>query len=157
MVSPVLFSSATAEWSTPFDLFHRLDTEFGFTLDVCASAENHKVRRYFDLETDGLKQSWDGERWWCNPPYGRGISAWTTKARLSSPQSVGVMLLPARTDTKWWHNDVLPAADELRFIRGRLTFGKASAPAPFPSVLAIFRPRHIYPLMRVCTPEGVLL
>jgi phage N-6-adenine-methyltransferase len=129
-----------------------LNDEFHFTLDVCASADNHKCARYFDEQTDGLAQSWENETWWCNPPYGRAIGRWTLKAAVSSLNSVGVMLLPARTDTKYFHEDLLGTADELRFIRGRLYFGGATSPAPFPSVLAIFRPRRI-PLPRLTSLE----
>lgn len=139
MLSPVLFSSATDEWSTPQALFERLHGEFHFTLDVCADATNAKVARYYDLEANGLTQPWDA-MWWCNPPYGRAIGEWTRKAATSD--APGVMLLPARTDTKWFHEDILPCADEVRFIRGRLYFGGAPSAAPFPSLLALFRTRR---------------
>lgn len=145
MVSPALFSSASIEWATPQTFFERLNAEFHFTLDVCATAENAKCARYFDEETNGLAQEWTSV-WWCNPPYGRSIGAWTSKAAISHG-STGVMLLPARTDTKWFHEDVLPHASEVRFVRGRLHFNGAESPAPFPSVLAIFRPRVFLPTL----------
>lgn len=145
MVSKTLFSSATGNWSTPQALFNRLDAEFHFTVDVAADAANTKCPLYFDIVTNGLAQSWAGHVWWCNPPYGRSLAKWTTKAVHESVHSVGVMLLPARTDTQWFHRDVLEAA-ELRFIQGRLHFGGALTAAPFPSCLAIFRPRLSRPL-----------
>lgn len=140
MVSPVLFSSNSTEWATPQAFYERLNEEFHFTLDVCASEENHKCQTYFDIDTNGLLQKWD-QPWWCNPPYGRGIGKWTQKASIAL--APGVMLLPARTDTKWFHWDVLPHASELRFIEGRLSFVGAEAPAPFPSLLAIFSKKHL--------------
>lgn len=140
LVSSTLFSSQTDQWSTPEPLFQRLNNEFSFTVDVCADSSNAKVARYFDLATNGLAQSWSNDVWWCNPPYGRSISDWTKKAATS--EATGVMLLPARTDTRWFHEDVLPFAQELRFIRGRLYFGGAPSAAPFPSVLAIYRARR---------------
>jgi phage N-6-adenine-methyltransferase len=143
VISPVLFSSATDEWATPQAFFDRLNDEFHFTVDVCADAANAKCARYFDLAANGLQQSWTGETWWCNPPYGRAIGDWTQKAAAHAVDSVGVMLLPARTDTKWFHDDVLPFAYELRFIRGRLYFGGAPSAAPFPSVLALFGSRRL--------------
>lgn len=149
MVSPVLFSSATAEWATPQPFYERLNQEFGFSVDVCASAESHKCARYYDLQTDGLKQVWSGETWWCNPPYGRSLREWTTKAALASLDSVGVMLLPARTDTKWFHFDIWPVASEIRFIKGRLHFGGCPNPAPFPSMVVVFRPRIHSPALTV--------
>ena len=75
-----LFSSATDEWATPQELFDRLNDEFHFTVDVCASKENAKVSRFFTKEQDGLKQDWTGEPVWCNPPYGRAVKAWIRKA-----------------------------------------------------------------------------
>jgi phage N-6-adenine-methyltransferase len=155
VLSPALFSSATCEWATPRDLFIALNHEFSFTLDVCATAENAVVPKFFTEQIDGLAQDWTGDTWWCNPPYGRGIGKWTRKAALSLG-STGVMLLPARTDTAWWNDDVLQA-DEIRFIRGRLHFGGAASGAPFPSALAIFRPRILVPRLRVCDTAGKLI
>ena len=84
MNTAVMFSSETDEWATPQDLFDRLDAEFGFTLDVCATAANHKVDKYFDKAMDGLAQDWSGEVCWMNPPYGRVIPSWTAKARATA-------------------------------------------------------------------------
>lgn len=140
MISEALYSSRSEEWSTPQELFERLDREFCFTLDAAASKENAKCPRYFDKETGGLMQSWAGETVWCNPPYGRQIGDWMRKALTESraPGTTVVMLVPARTDTKWFHQFVYHRA-ELRFIRGRLKFGGAQNGAPFPSMLVIYR------------------
>lgn len=144
----VHFSSKTDLHSTPQDFYDRLNEEFGFTLDVCATKENAKCSRYFDLSTDGLKQSWGGERVWCNPPYGREIGKWVDRCSKAgmfdySPgthaPTLAVMLLPARTDTRWWHDFVIPRASEVRFIKGRLKFGGAKNSAPFPSAVVVFR------------------
>jgi site-specific DNA-methyltransferase (adenine-specific) len=127
----------TAEWETPLDLFLKLDAEFHFDMDVCASAENAKCGDYWTAEDDGLAQPWYGLTCWCNPPYGREISKWVKKAAESG--ATVVMLLPARTDTRWFHDYVYRKA-EIRFIRGRLKFGGARNAAPFPSMIVVFRP-----------------
>ena len=133
------FSSATDLWSTPQWLFNELNEEFGFDLDVCALQENAKCPRYFRPEEDGLKQLWTG-RCWMNPPYGEEIGLWVHKAWQSALDgALVVCLLPARTDTAWWHDYVMEAA-EIRFLRGRLKFGDADNSAPFPSAVVVFRP-----------------
>src|SRR5438105_2207237 len=100
----VHFSSATCEWATPQWLFEALDAEFGFTLDPCATAENAKCGKHFTKERDGLAQSWDNETVFMNPPYGAVIAAWMRKAFESSQRgALVVCLIPARTDTGWWH------------------------------------------------------
>lgn len=139
MNSKVMFSSKTDEWSTPQDLFDRLNEEFHFDLDVCANESNHKCPLYYDRKQDGLKMTWNGHIVWCNPPYGKEIAKWVEKA-YSEHETHGttiVMLLPARTDTKWFHSYVLGRAD-IRFLKGRLRFGGCKNPAPFPSMLAIY-------------------
>lgn len=121
----VHFSCMSEHHATENALYEALDAEFKFTLDPCP------------LQTatlDGLIKSWAGERVYCNPPYGRGVDRWLAKA---SEATLAVYLLPSRTDTRWWHV-YAPRAAEIRFLRGRLRFGKASAGAPFPSVLLIF-------------------
>lgn len=140
MVSPVLFKSETVEWETPKDLFANLNREFGFTLDVCATPANAKCARFFTKEEDGLARGWGNDICWMNPPYGRGIGRWIQKAfRAASYGATVVCLVPARTDTKWWHDYVIDQA-EIRFIRGRLKFGQAKNAAPFPSVICVFWP-----------------
>ena len=134
----ILFSSKTDLWSTPQSLFDELNEKCHFTLDVCALPENAKCAKYFTPEQDGLKQSWRHHVCWCNPPYGRVISSWVEKAyRESLNDTPIVMLLPARTDTKWFHDYILGKA-RINFIRGRLTFGNAPNPAPFPSMLVFY-------------------
>ncbi len=139
MVARALFSSRRVEWETPPVLFQRLHREFSFTLDVCATATNAKCTRFFTARQDALRQHWAG-RCWMNPPYGRTISRWITKAVHESRRgALVVSLLPARTDTNWWHTGVMRAR-EIRLLKGRLTFGRANSPAPFPSAIAIFAP-----------------
>jgi phage N-6-adenine-methyltransferase len=138
MTPSVHFSSKTDLWATPRAFFADLDAEFSFTLDVCAIAENAKCENYFTPEIDGLTQNWRGVCW-MNPPYGRQIGRWVRKAYESSKQgAVVVCLVPARTDTKWWHNFVTKAS-EVRFVKGRIKFGDAVSAAPFPSAVVIFR------------------
>lgn len=131
----VHFSSATDEWATPQDLFNELNSEFGFTLDVCASPDNAKCKRFFTRETNGLAQKWTGVCW-MNPPYGDVIGDWVAKAHETGEQSTVVCLVPARTDTAWWWDHARHG--EVRFLRGRLKFGGAESSAPFPSAVVIF-------------------
>ena len=141
MNTDVMFSSKTDLWETPQDLFDRLDAEFGFDLDVCALPENAKCASYYTPDQDGLSQPWDGVCW-RNPPYGRNIGLWVKKALYENNRNNNyiVMLLPARTDTKWFHDYILGKA-EVRFIKGRLKFGGSKNSAPFPSMVVVFRPK----------------
>lgn len=144
MNTDVMFSSKTDLWETPQALFDELNNEFHFSLDVCAIPENAKCEKYYSPEVDGLRQSWvvsDGAAW-CNPPYGRQIGKWVQKASETSTcgQTV-VMLLPARTDTKWFHEYIYKKDFvEIRFLKGRLKFGNSENSAPFPSMVVIFMP-----------------
>lgn len=132
-----LFTSKTDDWSTPQDFFDKLNAEFGFNLDPCASKENAKCSRFFTQEDDGLQQKWTG-RVFMNPPYGRQIGLWVKKAYESyRGGAVVVCLLPARTDTKWFHEYCVKG--QIRFIKGRLKFGGSSNSAPFPSMVVIFK------------------
>lgn len=131
-----IFSKKSDEWETPFDLFEEYDSVFHFTLDPCCTHENAKCKKHYTAEENGLEQSWEGEVVWCNPPYSKCYE-WCLKAFISG--ATVVMLLPARTDTRWFHEIVLPYA-EIRFIRGRLRFNNANQNAPFPSMIAIFSP-----------------
>lgn len=130
----VLFSSATDMWSTPQYIFDKYNEIYHFTCDVCAVKSNAKCDFYFSPEDDGLKQIWKGSCW-CNPPYGRSIGKWVEKAFYSD--CTVVMLLPARTDTKWFHNYIYNKA-KIVFIKGRLKFGDSTNSAPFPSMIVIF-------------------
>ena len=137
MITDGLMSSNTDLWETPQDFFDRLDSEFHFDLDVCALPENAKCKRYFTPTQDGLLQDWRGVCW-MNPPYGRKIGLWVRKAYETAVSGGGtvVCLLPARTDTAWWHDYAMKG--EVRFIRGRLKFGGSKNSAPFPSAVVIF-------------------
>lgn len=135
----VHFSSRSDAWATPIDLFERLDRVWDFTLDVCADESNHKVDRYFTKDDDGLAQTWAPEVCWMNPPYGREIGAWMRKAHAESIAGATVVcLVPARTDTAWWHDYAMRG--RIEFIRGRLKFGSARNSAPFPSAIVVFHP-----------------
>ena len=136
----VLFSSKEEKWATPQDFFDKLNDEFHFTLDAAASPDNAKCANYFTKEQDGLAQSWEGHTVWCNPPYCRKTGAWVKKA-WEEHQRTGctvVMLLPSRTDVRWFHDYILGKA-EIRFIKGRLKFGGNKNSAPFPSIVVIYR------------------
>lgn len=135
-----MFSSKTDRWATPQDFFDELNEEFCFNLDVCALPENAKCERYFTPEVDGLSQPWEGNVW-CNPPYGREIGSWVKRAYLAAKTGYAdlvVMLLPARTDTQWFHKYIYGKA-EIRFVKGRLKFGGSKNSAPFPSMVVVFR------------------
>lgn len=151
----VHFSSKTDNWATPDWLFESLNHEFGFTLDACASPENAKCRRFFSKAENGLTQFWENETVFMNPPYGREIGKWVRKAFESTRDgSITVCLLPARTDTSWWHSYVMRG--EIRLIRGRLKFGKSESSAPFPSAVVIFRPRTFRLVGFHCVSKGTL-
>ena len=138
-----LLSTGRDDWCTPQDFFTRLDEEFHFALDAAALPENAKCALYYSPEENGLTQSWDvGGAVFVNPPYGRAIGAWVQKAHDESQKGVTVvMLLPARTDTAYFHEYIYGQA-EIRFIRGRLRFarpdGTVMDAAPFPSMVVVF-------------------
>lgn len=139
------FSSKRCDWETPQKFFDQLNKRFGFTLDAAASDSNHKVDNYFTKEDDALTKSWGGVVF-CNPPYGRDIAKWVKKAHDEAQigNATVVMLIPARTDTSYWHDYIFGVA-EVEFVRGRLKFelgGKASESAPFPSAIVIFEKRR---------------
>lgn len=134
----VHFSQTSEDWATPQDVFDKLNEEFHFTLDAAASAENAKCDRFFDKNTDGLKQDWSGERVYVNPPYNRyTMGAWLAKMA-ECKADVCVALLPARTNTSWFHDFILGKA-EIRFIRGKLKFNGYKWEAPFPNIIVVFR------------------
>lgn len=149
--SPQAFSSSTDQWSTPIEFFNTLNKEFNFVLDVAADSSNKKAPHWYGPDhpdvsrRDGLSQDWAAEAAklggpiWMNPPYGKTISSWTGKANESCMGGATVVcLLPARTDTRWFHNHCI--MHELRFIKGRLKFGNATNSAPFPSVVVVMKP-----------------
>lgn len=136
----VHFSSNSNEWSTPQHIFDELDSEFGFTLDPCATDKTAKCKEFYTVEDDGLRQSWDDHTVFCNPPYGREIKHWVKKASEARGGTV-VMLIPARTDTAYFHDYIYNKA-EIRFLRGRIKFlinGVEKDAAPFPSMVVVFR------------------
>lgn len=138
----VHFSSKTTEWETPRDFFNEICADFKivFDVDVCATKENTKADMYWTKEDDGLSQDWSDLKCWMNPPYGREIGKWVKKAYESAQGgALVVCLLPARTDTKWWHEYCMKG--EVLFIRGRLKFGESKNSVPFPSAVVIFRPK----------------
>lgn len=133
-----LLTSNTDSWATPQDFFDQQNSIYGpFDIDVCADKLNAKCKKYFGKDVDGLKQTWIG-KCWMNPPYGRDIGKWMSKAYESSLNgAIVVCLVPARTDTKWWHDFAMKG--EITFIKGRLKFGESKNYAPFPSALVVFR------------------
>jgi site-specific DNA-methyltransferase (adenine-specific) len=146
-----IFSQENGSWGTPVDLFQSLLEEFDFGVDVAATAENSCCGLFIDKEQDGLQTPWGDfllphQAAWCNPPYGRGIVNWIFKAVCEHRQGVTtVMLLPARTDTRWFHDLIWDESlcdtrrrIELRFLRGRLRFRGADNAAPFPSMIVVF-------------------
>lgn len=146
----VHFQSSNKEWETPESLFQPLKEEFNIVVDVCASLGNAKCKAYFDKKLNGLVSSWSlanevggvTAACWMNPPYGRGIEKWVRKAHEESLKGVTIVaLLPARTDTSWFHG-YIHNKHEVRFIKGRVKFVDAPSSAPFPSMIVIFRPKE---------------
>lgn len=146
-----MFSSKSDEWETPQNLFNQLDKEFNFTLDPCSTKENHKCKKYYTIEEDGLSKDWSGETVFVNPPYGRAIGKWVKKSYEEYLKGTTVvMLIPSRTDTSWFHQYIYGKA-EIRFLKGRLKFvnrllpswneegNYKLSPAPFPSMVVIYK------------------
>ena len=137
MITSGMTSSLSNEWTTPKDLFDRLNDEFGFTLDPCSTHENAKCEHHYTINENGLLQDWQGTVF-MNPPYGREIGKWIKKAYDESQKGATVVcLIPSRTDTAYWHDYVMKG--EIRFMRGRIYFSDGARPAPFPSAIVIFR------------------
>lgn len=139
MNNELMFSSKTDMWATPQEFFDRLNRVFRFDVDVCATPENAKCGSYYTPDRNGLEQDWRGVCW-MNPPYGREIAAWVAKAYRSAKENGAtvVCLLPARVDTRWWHDYC--AKGEVFFLKGRLKFGSSENSAPFPNAVVVFRP-----------------
>jgi len=130
----VIFSSRSDNWSTPKNLYDMLNEEFDFNFDPCPLRNDYVL--------DGLTIEW-GKRTFVNPPYS-DIKKWAKKCYEESlKRKTIVMLIPSRTDTKYWHDHIM-LADEIRFIKGRLKFGDATNSAPFPSAVVIFDGDHVY-------------
>jgi site-specific DNA-methyltransferase (adenine-specific) len=125
--------STRDDWETPAALFEALNERYSFTLDPCSTDENAKCAKYYTAQDDGLQQSWAGEVVFCNPPYGRQIGRWVEKCAKEAASAVVVMLIPARTDTAYFHEFIYHRA-RIEFIRGRLKFerGGATWPRPVP-------------------------
>ncbi len=140
-----LLSSKDMTWETPQDFFDELDKEFHFTLDPCSTVETAKCKKFYTKEDNGLIQDWSGRTVFCNPPYGSQIKHWVKKCHDESNRAKVVMLIPARTDTIYFHTHIYHIA-EIRFVKGRLKFGgkqKGSGSAPFPSMIVVFNKPNI--------------
>lgn len=141
MINKGLFTNNSNEWETPDDIFNKLDEEFNFTLDPCCTDTTAKCAKFYTKETNGLIQDWSKETVFVNPPYGREIKHWVEKSYKEFLKGATVvMLIPARTDTKYWHEYIFDKA-EVRFIKGRIKFlqnGEAKQAAPFPSAIIVF-------------------
>ena len=140
MNKELMFSSKKTDWETPQSFFDELDNEFHFTLDPCSNEQNYKCKKHYTEKENGLLQDWSGETVYVNPPYGSEIGKWVKKAFKESlkDNTTVVMLIPARTDTKWFHEYVYHHS-EIRYIKGRLKFVGADYPAPFPSMVVVYR------------------
>lgn len=139
-ITALLQQPETDVWATPQWLFDALNKEFGFTLDPCSDGTNAKCPKFYTPHENGLLRDWGTETVFMNPPYSE-VDEWMRKAYGAALEGATVVcLIPARTDTKWWHDYVMKA--EIRFIKGRLKFGDAENSAPFPSAIIVFRPRE---------------
>ena len=133
MLSKGLFTSAKQSYATPKALYAELNAEFDFNDDPCPISEPNPF-----YENDGLAREWNS-RVFINPPYGKEITKWIERAYREAQQGkLIVLLIPSRTDTRWWHEYIMKA-DEIRFIKGRLKFGDSKDSAPFPSAIVVFR------------------
>jgi phage N-6-adenine-methyltransferase len=139
----VHYSSNTNEWYTPKKVFDPLNEEFSFTLDPCCTKESAKCDKFYTQEDDGLSKDWSKDVVFVNPPYGRQIKRWVKKAYDESKMGATVvMLIPARTDTSYWHDYIFGKATDIRFMRGRVKFegqdGEIGDSAPFPTAIVVF-------------------
>lgn len=145
----VHFSSGKDDWETPADLFQSYNRDYNFILDAAANQENHKCARWFGPggeKEDALSVKWplDEGNIWLNPPYGKIQKKFVYKVleQIWLPKNYGkgnvVVLLPARTDTKLFHEVIRPHGKEIEFLKGRVKFVGAKAGAPFPSMIVIF-------------------
>jgi phage N-6-adenine-methyltransferase len=152
----VHFSSQTDLWATPQSFFDSCNRIFHFTVDVCATPENAKCARYFTQQDDGLAQEWTGSCW-MNPPYGRTIGEWMRKAYESSKAGATVVcLVPARPDTKWWHD--YATQGKILFWPGRLKFGDSKNSAPFPSAIVVYETvARTLSLQRCAECDGIFI
>ena len=140
-----LHSSKSVEWGTPQEFFDQYNKIYNFDLDVCATPELAKCKKFFSPKDDGLSKDWKG-KCWMNPPYGREIKKWVKKANeeiINGNAEIIVALLPSRTGSGWFQDYVLFTDQKVRvqieFIRGRLKFKGAENSAPFDSVIVIYK------------------
>ena len=142
----VMFSSKSNEWSTPQNLFDKLNNKYHFTLDPCSTVENHKCDKFYTIEDDGLIKDWSNETVFVNPPYGRELYKWVKKCYEEGLNGTKIVLLiPSRTDTKYFHEFLYNKNNvKIEFIKGRLKFGDSNNSAPFPSLLAYFNIEEEY-------------
>ena len=135
----VMFSSKSDEWGTPANFFNKLNLVYNFTLDPCATAQNTKCKNFYTIEDNGLEKSWEGETVFVNPPYSK-VKDWVAKCHRESlkPNTTIVMLIPSRTDTRWWHQYCM-TAHQIFFVKGRLRFEGGEHSAPFPSAVVVFQ------------------
>lgn len=152
MNTEIMFSKKSDEWGTPQALFDELNAEFGpFILDVAATEENKKCAYFIGKEENALTARWMSKNW-CNPPYSQVKEFAAKAAEEAKNGNMTVMLIPARTDTRFFHDYIYNKPDvEIRFLKGRLKFispdgsllrgtkmnGSNNA-APFPSMIVIF-------------------
>lgn len=143
MNTQLMFSSKDHDWETPPEIFNKLNEEFHFTLDPCCVPETAKCNKFYTPGDNGLTKSWGSEVVFVNPPYGRELKNWVIKSRYESMQGATVvMLIPSRTDTSYFHDNIYGKA-EIRFMRGRVKFlknGETKDAAPFPTMIVVFRP-----------------
>ena len=144
----LMFSSKTDEWETPQEMFDKLNQRYKFTLDPCATAHSAKCPKYYTKEDNGLSKSWANQSVFINPPYSN-IKEWVAKAHQEATQNGAtvVMLIPSRTDTKYWHEYIMEGADKIYFVKGRLKFGNGNQikknAAPFPSAIIVFGEQNL--------------
>ena len=135
-----MVSSKSNEWATPDNLFNKLDEEFTFTLDPCSTDENAKCDKHYTQKDNGLSHDWSKDIVFMNPPYGGHTGKWMRKALSDSRKgAIVVCLIVSSTDRSYWHDYIFPYAAEIRFLRGRITFGESKSTAPFASAIVVFK------------------
>ena len=138
-----MMSSDRQDWATPPDFIRKVEKKIGrkFDLDVCAYDHTAKAPKWFTEKDDALTKEWSAPLCWMNPPYGRALPIWLKYAYDQSQKhnNTIICLVPARTDTAWFHD--IATKGTIVLLRGRINFEqegeKAGSPA-FPSMIVVF-------------------
>lgn len=145
------FKSKSVEYETPTEIVEPLIEEFNIVLDVCATRENAQCAYFITKYQDAFTKDWSEHgNCWMNPPWGRGMKKWVERAREESRKGIVVVcLLPVRSNTIWWHKNIIDTKAEVRFLKGEIKFNKMERGLWLPCAIVIFRPSDFNPKTKV--------